>query len=69
MPGVVRADAATTLVPVRIVENAPLKEPSCPPVPSRRSAERAGKSTAMVEVVLSNGRMLRLAACADFFSA
>lgn len=54
MPGVVRADAAATLVPVRIVEDAPPKQTL------RRSAERAGKAAATVEVVLPNGRMLRV---------
>lgn len=58
MPGVVRVDAAATLVPVRIVQDATKATPR-PPVPSRRSAERAGKA-AVVEVVLSNGRMLRV---------
>ena len=60
MPGVVRADAAPALVPVRIVEDAPPKETPHQPMPSRRSAERPGKSATMVEVVLSNGRMLRV---------
>lgn len=54
MPGVVRADAAATLVPVRIVDDAPPKQTP------RRSAERAGKAAAAVEVVLSNGRVLRV---------
>ena len=60
MPGVVRADTAPALVPVRIVEDALPKETLRPPMPSRRSAERPGKSAAMVEVVLSNGRVLRV---------
>jgi transposase len=60
MPGVVRADAAATLVPVRIVGDGPPKETPRPPVPSRRSAKRADKSAAVVEVVLSNGRVLRV---------
>jgi len=60
MPGVVRADAAPALVPVRIVEEAPPKEASRPPPASRGSAERAGKSAAVVEVVLRNGRVLRV---------
>jgi transposase len=60
MPGVVRVGTATTLVPIRIVEDAPRKESACPPVPARRSAERAGKSATLVEVVLPNGRMLRV---------
>jgi transposase len=60
MPGVVRADAAPALVPVRIVEDAPPKETPRPPMSSRRSTERPGKSAAMVEVVLRNGRVLRV---------
>jgi transposase len=60
MPGVVRAQTAPALVPIRIVENAPAKEAPRPPMPSRKSAERAGKSSAMVELVLSNGRVLRV---------
>ena len=60
MPGVARADAAATLVPVRIVDEAPDKESARPQMPLRRSAERAGKAVAMVEVLLSNGRMLRV---------
>jgi transposase len=60
MPGVVRADAAPALVPVRIVVDAPPKETLRPPMPSRRPAERPGKSAAVVEVLLSNGRALRV---------
>lgn len=60
MPGVLRADAAATLVPVRIVEDAALKAAPRPPPSSRGSAERAGKSAATVEVALSNGRVLRV---------
>lgn len=60
MPGVVRAEIAPALVPIRIVDAPPRKGNVCPPVPSRRSAERAGKSAALVEVVLPNGRMLRV---------
>ena len=60
MPGVVRAEAAPALVPVRIVEDAPPKEAPRPPPSSRRSVERPGKSAAMVEIVLSNGRVLRV---------
>jgi transposase len=62
MPGVVRADAAPALVPVRIVVDAPSKETLRPPMPSRRPAERPGKSAAVVEVLLSNGRVLRVSA-------
>ena len=60
MLGVVRADVAPALVPVCVVEDAPRTEVPRPPRPPRGSAERAGKSAAMVEVVLSNGRMLRV---------
>ena len=60
MPGVVRADAAPRLVPVRIVEE--------PPPPRRAAAAsspggqvaRTGKAVATVEVVLLNGRLLRV---------
>ena len=61
MPGVVRAETAPALVPVRIVENAPPKEASRSRAPSRGSGERSGKSAATVEVVLRNGRVLRVA--------
>ncbi|WP_371819201.1 IS66-like element accessory protein TnpA [Roseococcus sp. SDR] len=60
MSGVVRADAAATLVPVRVVEEAQTKETPRPAVAPRRSAERTGKAVAAVEVVLSNGRVLRV---------
>ena len=60
MPGMVRAGAAATLVPVSIVEEAPPKETLRPPMPSHRSAERPDKSVTMVEVVLPNGRVLRV---------
>lgn len=60
MPGVVRADAAGTLVPVRIMEEAPRKETARPAVLARRPGERAGKPSVTVEVVLSNGRVLRV---------
>jgi transposase len=60
MPGVVRAEVAASLVPVRIVEAAPPKAVPRPPRPSRGSAERAGKSAGTIEVVLPNGRVLRV---------
>ena len=60
MPGVVRAETAPALVPVRIVEEAPPKEAPRPSPASRGSGERASKSAATVEVVLSNGRVLRV---------
>lgn len=59
MPGVVRADTAATLVPVRVVEDAPKATPRAA-LSSRRSAERMGKTAASVEVVLLNGRVLRV---------
>ncbi|NOG72206.1 transposase [Roseicella sp. DB1501] len=60
MPGVVRAEAAPALVPVRLVDDAPQKEAPRPPPLAHGSAERPSKSAAMVEVVLSNGRVLRV---------
>lgn len=60
MPGVVRADAGPALVPVRIVEDAPPKEAPRPPPASRVPGERSSRSVATVEVVLSNGRVLRV---------
>lgn len=59
MPGVVRADAAPVLVPVRVVE-APSKQGACLPSPSRGSVARPGKAVPMIEVVLRNGRVLRV---------
>lgn len=59
MPGVVRADAATALVSVRVMD-APPKHVPCPPSPSRGSAVRSGKAVPMIEVMLSNGRVLRV---------
>ncbi len=60
MPGVVRADAASTLVPVRVVEAAASRQAPCPPLSSRRPVVRPVKAAAMVEVVLTNGRVLRI---------
>jgi len=60
MPGVVRADATPALVPVRIMEDTPPKEAQRPPPASRGPGERSNKSAATVEVVLSNGRVLRV---------
>jgi transposase len=42
------------------VEDAPPKEAPRPPPLSRESGERSVKSAAMVEVVLSNSRVLRV---------
>ena len=60
MLGVVRADAAATLVPVRVLEDAALQGAPRASPPLRRSGERTGRSATVVEVVLSNGRMLRV---------
>ncbi len=60
MPGVVRADAAPALVPVRMVEAAAPKQARRTPSPLPGPAVRPGKAAAMVEVVLSNGRVLRV---------
>lgn len=60
MPGVVRAEAAPVLVPVRIVEDTARKEAARPPLSSRRPPDRLGKSAATIELVLSNGRVLRV---------
>lgn len=62
MPGVVRAEAAAGLVPVRVVADASLREALRPSPPSRDPGGRPGKSAATVEVVLSNGRVLRVCA-------
>lgn len=60
MPGVVRAEAAASLVPVRVVEDASRKEAPRPPRPLCGPAERAGKAAATIEVLLPNGRVLRV---------
>ncbi len=63
MPGVVRTETPPLLVPVRVVEDAPRKETPHPPrSPAAASlrAERPTRSGAMIEVVLSNGRLLRV---------
>jgi transposase len=60
MPGVVRADATPALVPVRVVEAVAANQAPRPPLPSRRPADRPGKAPAMIEVMLSNGRVLRV---------
>jgi transposase len=60
MPGVVRAEAAAGLMPVRVVAAASPREAPRASLPSRRPAGRPGKSAATVEVVLRNGRMLRV---------
>jgi len=55
MPGMVRMQAPAALVPVRVVEDGPPKQGP----PSRGPAERPGKSAATIEVVLTNGSVLR----------
>jgi transposase len=60
MPGVVRADAAPALVPVRVVDDAPTMQTPRPPSPSHGPVERPGKTATMIEVVLTNGRVLRV---------
>jgi transposase len=60
MPGVVRAEAAAALVPVRVVADGSPREARRPSPLSRGPAGRPGKSSAGVEVVLSNGRVLRV---------
>lgn len=52
MPGVTRTEGAPTLVPVRVVPDAPTP---------RSSIARSGRPAASVEVVLGNGRILRVA--------
>jgi len=54
MPGMVCTQAPAALVPVRVVEDEPPKQ-----VPPLR-AEWPGKPAATIEVVLTNGRALRV---------
>ncbi len=61
MPGVVRADAAATLVPVRVVEETPVPRAATSVAPSRGRAAQPCKAAPTIEVVLSNGRVLRAA--------
>lgn len=58
MPGLVRAEpeVASTLVPVRVVEDPPLRRQA----PASPRPERPARSGATVEVVLRNGRVLRV---------
>jgi transposase len=60
MPGVVCADAAPRLVPVRVIGDAPTTQTPCPPSPSRGRVKRPGKAASMIEVALPNGRLLRV---------
>ena len=61
MPCVVRADAAATLVPVRVVEEAPVPRAATGVAPSRGRAAQPCKAAPTIEIVLSNGRVLRAA--------
>jgi len=58
MPGLVRTESEvpSTLVPVRIVEDPPPQ----PRAPGSPRPERPARSGAMIELVLRNGRMLRV---------
>jgi transposase len=58
MPGLIRAkpEAPPTLVPVRVVDDPPSPQrPSTPPHP-----ERPARAGATIELVLRNGRVLRV---------
>lgn len=61
MPGVVRADAAPALVPVRVIEDVPPRQQARQPPPVRAPVERPARSAATIELVLRNGRVLRVA--------
>ncbi len=60
MPGVVRADTAPALVHVCVVDDVPSMQTPRPPSPSHGSVERLGKTASTIEVVLTNGRVLRV---------
>lgn len=59
MPGVVRTEATPAVLPVRVVEDAPKTLPR-PQSPARAFVAQRGKAATMIEVVLSNGRVLRV---------
>jgi transposase len=61
MPGVVRADAAPSLVPVRVMGEAPSPRAATGVAPPRVRATQPCQAAPMIEVVLSNGRVLRAA--------
>lgn len=61
MPGVVRADAAPSLVPVRVVGEAQSARAATGVAPPRVRATQPCKAAPTIEVVLSNGRVLRSA--------
>lgn len=56
MPGMVRTQAPAALVPVRVVADGPQRQEP----PGRGPTARPGNPAATIEVVLSNGRMLRV---------
>ena len=60
MPGVVRADAAPRLAPVRIVEEPPPPRTAAAASSPGGQVARTVKPAATVEVVLLNGRLLRV---------
>lgn len=60
MPGVVRADAASTLVPVQIVADVPPERTTSNTALPHRRVARPCKAATTVEVVLPNGRVLRV---------
>jgi transposase len=60
MRGVVRAEASAALVPVRVVEDAPAKQAPRSPASSGGPAARPGHAAATIELVLRNGRVLRV---------
>ena len=60
MPGVVHAEAAAALVPVHVVADAPAKQLPGPASRLRGRVDRPVKAEARVEVVLRNGRVLRV---------
>lgn len=58
MPGVVRAEGSSVLVPVHVVDKAPPQP--LPTSPPHGPVERHGKTASTIEVVLTNGRVLRV---------
>ena len=56
MPGMVRMQAPAALVPVRVVSDGPLRQEP----PARVPTAHPGNPAATIEVVLRNGRMLRV---------
>lgn len=60
MPGVVRADAAAPLVPVRVVEETRVPRAANGVGPPRGRAAQLYKAAPTIEVALSNGRVLRV---------